>query len=176
MQFIDRRLGALALLVLAACSNPISTTTPGPTPLAYRHTLDEFNILMRACLEDRGFAVTIRADGGMDFGELGSRERLEQARASVKDCTGKIDPARLEEPPPLSRDQLREMYEYVLAQLNCLEAAGYPAGDPPPIDVFIDSDGAWDPYGDLIERGFSPATEDVISCQNVAAKPDFVDR
>lgn len=151
-------------------------STPAPAERSeFRQPRDEFLLLVRECIEDHGFEVTLGPDGGFNFAELGSRDRLDEARRLSQTCIEQVDPARIEPPPPLTEAQLAEMYEYAIAQAECMREAGYPVGPPPPVQVYVDTEGAWDPYVDLAERGMPPAVEDVVACQNIEEQPEFLE-
>lgn len=172
-------MAVLGLMLASGCATLPAQGESGdslqPLPV-YRQSRVEFLLLVKACIEDRGFSVVLRDDGGFDFGELGSRERLEAARAASRECIGEVDPARLEPPPPLTAAQLSAMYAYAVAQTECMRSAGYLVRDPPPKEVFIDTGGQWDPYVDLAQQDLPPLPEDVVRCQNIAEKPPFLDQ
>ena len=166
----------LLLASLAACSSTQPSSPPEASGAAHQLSRDEFLLQMKSCLEDHGFSVTLTEDGGISFGELGSRERLDAALAARSACVKAVDPARLEPPPALSESQLTALYEYVVAENGCLRDLGYAVGEPPPEQVFIDTTGGWDPFGYLAEQGTPPATDDVLRCRAVPNRPSFLDQ
>lgn len=174
---IQRLASSLLLASLVACSGmPASPDSPLESVPAYQLSRDEFLLQMKGCLEDHGFSVTLTEDGGMSFGELGSRERLDEAVAARNACAEALDPERLNPPPPLTEPQLAALYDYVVAENGCLRELGYAVGEPPPEQVFVDTTGAWDPFSYLAEQGTPPTTEDVIRCRAVPDRPSFLDR
>lgn len=161
-------------LVVVACSATQEATAEPTSP--YRHTQEEFLLLTKACIEDAGFQVELSVEeGGFSFPDLGSDQRAGQARQTVRDCMRSVDPTRLEDPPERTREQLEALYPYAVAQAECMAAAGYPASTPPPIDVFVDDGAVWEPYTILSAEGITYDQEDLVRCQNVEEKPEFLD-
>lgn len=161
------------LLALTACGSPDVSAEP-TSP--YRQTQEEFLLLTRSCIEDAGFEVELSLDeSGFSFPDLGSDQRAGQARQALRDCMREVDPERLEDPPERTRAQLEALYPYAVAQRECMAEAGYPAPDPPPLDVFIDQGANWEPYTALSDQGIAYDQEDLVRCQNVEEKPDFLD-
>jgi hypothetical protein len=96
------------------------------------------------------------------------------ASAALHDCIASIDPARLQPPPALTREQLDAWYAFRLRQAECLRSAGYAVPDPPPQQVFDDTDGEWDPFDALLGTGVTPAESDAGRCQHLAGQPEFL--
>lgn len=159
-------------LVLSGCtSSPSSTGLPEPTS-PYRQTLEGYLIALAACMREQGYDAKVE-EGGLFVGGVFDRGR---AMADQRTCQEQIDPARLQPPPKKTRAQFEAMYRYVVAQTECMREAGYPVSDPPPLQVYVDSEGtAFDPYGDLRLRGIGFSHEDLIRCQGVEERPDFFD-
>jgi hypothetical protein len=158
-------------LVLWGCTSGPSSTGPEPTS-PYRQTLEEYLITLAACMREQGYNATVD-EGGLLVDGVFDRDR---AMADQRACQEQIDPARLQPPPKKTRAQLEAMYRYVVAQTVCMREAGYPVSDPPPLQVYVDSEGAaFDPYGDLRLRGIGFSHEDLIRCQGVEERPDFFD-
>lgn len=141
----------------------------------YRTTREEFLLRAKACVEDKGFPVTLDlADAGFKF-SLGTNERARQANAALRECMIDIDPLRLGAPPPIPADQLRAWYEYRLRQADCLRDAGYPPPETPPEQVFVDTAGSWDPFQALLDAGMSPSQDDMARCQQlIDGRPGFL--
>ena len=159
-------------VVLAACTfGPSPAGSPEPTS-PYRQTLDEFLVATAACLQEKGYNARVE-EGGIRV--EGAYDR-DTSKADLRACEERIDPARLQPPPEKTRAQLEAMYRFVVAQTECMREAGYPVSDPPPLQVYVDSEGsAFDPYGDLRLRGIGFSHEDLIRCQGVEERPDFFD-
>jgi hypothetical protein len=173
---------ALLLLVvglLAGCVGPLRSpfqSTPTVNPDSpYRLSREEFLLQTKACLETRGYTVEVDLEeSSLDF-TLGNDQRQADAQAALQDCQREIDPARLEPPPPLSAEQLREWYQFVLNEVECLQIAGYELADVPPEQVFVDTEAAWDPYQALIDTGNAAPPDVISSCQQVEGRPAFLD-
>lgn len=167
---------AITLTVsLVACGTGSGAESPATGPTSpFKLTGDEFMVAMKACVEGKGFPVDVDVQQrGFSF-DLGSDELVEQAKVAMRACTEEVDPARANGPPHLNDQQLAQLYQYVVAQVNCLQEAGYPAEDPPSEQSFIDSGGLWDPYQSLSEQDISTG-DDLIRCQSVEERPAFVD-
>lgn len=155
-----------------ASSTPAGTAADRTAVPPYRQTLDEFNLGLLACIRDKGYNALLDSEGGMSFDGVTDGQAL---TADLRACQESMDPARLEPPPPLTAAQFEEMYRYLVAQVACMRDAGYPVSDPPPFQVYVDTDRAWDLYGDLRQRGVDFSHEDLIRCQRVDERPDFLD-
>lgn len=175
-----RRLAALALMALwlAACAAPAATVSPAPSrdlTSPYGTTQEEFLLQARACVEARGYSMTLDlAEAKFSF-VGGSDADFRAASAALHDCVASIDPARLRPPPALTAEQLEAWYIYRLKQAKCLESAGYAVPEAPPQQVFEDTAGEWDPFDALLHTGVTPAQSDVSHCQHLAGQPEFLD-
>jgi len=179
----------ISLVTVAACagsppSQPTASAVAGSLgPFAtvdpaspYRTTRDEFMIRTKACIEAKGFPVTMDlADSSFLF-NLGSDERAQQAKLALRECREEVDPARLQPPPPLSTEQLRQMYQYRLRQSDCLGEAGYDVPAAPPEQVYVDTEGYWDPFQALLDAGTPASQADTMRCQQLRdGRPAFMD-
>lgn len=129
---------------------------------------------VRACVEGKGYPVTLDlADSKFSF-SLGSDERAKQANVALRECVDTIDPSRLKPPPPVSEKELRAWYGYRLRQVDCLGDAGYPPLVAPPEQVFVDSKGDWDPFQALTDAGSPASQADMALCQHLEGGPNFL--
>jgi hypothetical protein len=167
----------VAALLAEGCTGSGPTPAPTKDPRSpYATTRAEYFLAVKACLQDRGFAVEIDVDQGAIITNESTDERAREAAAATKECQKAIDPKRLEPPPKPDVDELRAWYAYVVAQVQCYRAAGYAVPDPPPEQVFIDSGGLWDPAGKLLETtGQAIPPDPVHRCQAVPERPSFFD-
>ncbi len=143
----------------AARSPDRRKTAHGPPTARSRR---EVLLAVALCLQGKGCPARVTDEGGI---------RIE----GDFDPSKLRDPARLQPPPPLTADQLRELYRYVVAQTECMRQAGYPVSDPPPFQVWVDSDRAFDPYSDLRARGIDFDHADLLRCQALPERPKFLD-
>ncbi len=129
----------------------------------------------KACVEAKGFPVTLDvADGRFSF-SLGSDERAKQAKVALSECEAEVDPARSGPTPALTDAQLRAWYAYRLLQVKCLRDAKYPPPEAPPEQVFVDTAGKWDPFEALIQAGTMPSEADMLRCQQLTdGRPNFL--
>lgn len=173
--------GVLVLLIViwaVGCggSRPIATPSATRDPESpYQTTREEFLLRVKACIEEKGFPVTLDlADGGFLFPPLGTDDRVQLAKVAMKECMVTIDPSRLKPPPPVSEKQLRTWYGYRLRQVDCLREAGYPPPVAPPEQVFVDTEGDWDPFEALLDAGSPASQTDMSRCQHIEGGPNFL--
>jgi len=171
--------GAIVLAIVSfaalACEvvGPSGASLVGSPRPTYRHaSAREFLLAVAACLQDKGYPAQVTADGGIAVDGNFDPSRL---RADNRACIEAVDPARLLPPAPLTRDQLLEFYRYVVAETECMRQAGYAVSDPPPFQVWVDSDRAFDPFGDLRARGIDFDHADFVRRQAVPERPKFLD-
>lgn len=102
--------------------------------------------LLAECVADHGFPLTVTGDGtGLLFQSV-PPEQNQLAQAVLFACKAGLG---LEKPTPPTVEQLEEIYAYMVAVAHCLEEEGYSVTSPPSVDVYIDSQGYWNPYDDL---------------------------
>lgn len=172
--------GVLVVLIVlwaVGCGGPRPISTPSATrdpDSPYQTTREEFLLRVKACIEEKGFPVTLDlADGGFKF-SLGTDDRVQQAKVAMRECIDTIDPSRLKPPPPVSEKELRAWYGYRLRQVDCLGDAGYPPLVAPPEQVFVDSKGDWDPFQALADAGSPASQADMALCQHLEGGPNFL--
>ncbi len=154
-----------------AAATPSATRDPDSP---YATTQVDFLLRTKACVEDRGYPVTLDLrQAGFEFA-LGDDTRAKEAGQALRDCMASIDPARLGPPPKLTEAQLVAWYAYRVHEAACLRAAGYAVEDAPPQRVFIDTNGDWDPFAWLAGKGMAVPLEAQISCEGVEGRPAFL--
>lgn len=148
---------AAALVVLLALANSCDARVEqivSPTPSASASTAmfegprEEYLPRLADCLRGAGWNVQLDADGGMSLQSLTAEQR--PAFIAAKDaCEQQI--GTLPPPEPLSEQQIRNQYAYLLEVRQCLQKLGYTISEPPTVDAFTDSwaTGPWSPYDDL---------------------------
>lgn len=174
-----RRL-VLGLLVAGCAVSPSTPDAPSSIPnrtldpdSPYQTTPEEYAIRLKACLEDRGFTVDVNPyDHSLSFSFGDSRESA-LVMAAVPECRASIDPSRSDPVPPRSAEQLRALYAYYVAQVDCLVAAGYPGSSAPPEQVFVDAGGGWDPRMGTEDVDIPQAV--ARRCEQVEGRPAFLD-
>ena len=140
---------------LASPSSPVSAR---PSPLAFTGTMDEYIAAVTSCLRDAGW--NLRTDG---VGGLSADITAEQRPAFL--AANKSCQARLGEPPPVapaSEAEIRARYAYLLEARDCLSNLGYTMGEPPTLELFLESytSGPWSPFNDLADQTTSQAQWD----------------
>lgn len=128
-----------ALIVLSSCSSaPSSDDQWLPTSQA-----DETERLVE-CMQESGWDVELLSEGSYVFN--GSPEDQEAYLADSSVCEEQV----LNWQEGLSPEQWEDWYEVVQEASDCLEEAGYPVNDRPSLQRFIEMDGFWSPFDQLI--------------------------
>ena len=128
---------AVGLVLLAACSAPAPDGAVEPSGTGvFEGTPEEYNLLYRACLEERGIATADLPPGDEEPGFLIGTEGVtaEQREEARAECRDEVGEPKMEN---LSEGELRERYDARLEQYECLTANGLVSGDPPTFEVFV---------------------------------------
>jgi hypothetical protein len=109
--------------------------------------MDEYIAAVASCLRDAGWNV--KTDGVGGFSADITAEQRPAFLAARESCG-----AALGEPPPLapaSEAEIRARYAYLLEARDCLIDLGYTIGEPPTLELFLESytSGPWSPFNDL---------------------------
>ena len=148
---------------------PTASMQPEPTS-PYRHSRQEFLLLVGQCVRDEGFD-SVRVDvreSKIDFTDRND-VRLGGPEA-VRTCIVRVDPARHEPPPPRSERQLVALYNFMVAQARCLEALGHRVDTPPSLEAFLAEGATWEPHS-----GTSAPVDDRTGCAYIPERPAFLD-
>ena len=109
---------------------------------------EEYAAVMVPCLTEQGIPVRALPDGGVGFDDWPEEQWLLQAEAVYR-CHVRFPTHPMFE-EPLSDDQLRRLYSYLVDDLTpCLEDQGYATTAPPAVEVFIETypvGNAWSPW------------------------------
>jgi hypothetical protein len=121
---------------------------------------------MYRCLVDRGWAVSITWDGGIEASsDTVPDAQVSQYEADNRECMALIDDRIMNMQP----DQIEGVYSKEIATLDCLSQLGY-EGDPPPSkQQYIDSfhGERWSAYG-AVNIPFAELSEDDWKSLNMA--------
>lgn len=161
--------GVIASLVDRAPANIGASPAPEPTS-PYRHTRQQFLVLVGECVRGEGFA-SVRIDvreSKIDFTDRA--DVLAGGPDAIRACIVRVDPARHEPPPPRSERQLRELYEFRVAQARCLDALGYYVEDPPDLEQFLLEGAGWEPAPTT-----SAPLDEQLRCEYIPQRPEFLD-
>ena len=183
IRFVSLGAAVTAVLVLAVVTgmalgwlvdrDPTNVGVPSQSPeptSPYRHSRQEFLMLVGDCVRDEGFP-SVRVDvreSKIDFAD--PSDVRAGGPDAVRACVVRVDPARHEPPPPRSERQLLELYDFRVAQARCLVARGYYVEDPPSLDEFLADDAEWEPNAST-----SAPTDVRTQCDYVPQRPDFFD-
>lgn len=141
-------LGVL-VLVFAACGGGSKPAQPPTVGLGLPSTSApgsaDVNQKMEACLESKGFSVTVGPDGGMD---IRSPDPKATPRAGIESCQEELQEQGVlpDSNAPPSRADLEGRYKVLLGVNSCMKQHNYPTVEPPSLDVFIEGGGLWHPY------------------------------
>lgn len=151
-------------------STPIPPSASKDPNSPFALSFEDYQLSMKACAAERGLEVTIEDDGSLSaVGDAGRVHDLMDA------CELAVDPGRAKG-FKATHDQMRALYSYRVALAACLESSGYPAVTVPPEQVFVDSEGAWDPVGDLAGLGRYVTPSDLTRCgENTPGRPAWID-
>lgn len=109
---------------------------------------EEYAAVMVPCLTEQGIPVRALPDGGVGYDDLPEEEWVRQREAGYR-CHVRFPTHPMFE-EPLSDDQLRRLYSYLVDDLTpCLEDEGYATTAPPAVEVFIETypvGNAWSPW------------------------------
>lgn len=151
-----RRVASAAFLglCLAGCGSGVDKTagtTPGAASTEASASWARFTL---DCVSDAGF----EADIEVSLGESYVRARVSEDRASLYQevataCEEEAVALGLSAAGPPDEDQLRKRYEYLLSASACLTGLGYEPGEPPSVEVFVDSGGTWSPHAVVVATG-----------------------
>ena len=126
----------------------------------------EANRMVADCLIMRGFDVTV----GRDWIRYSGTDDADSARynAATEECGQGLTP----DPASFTDAQWTEIYQQSLTTRECLRERGYTFTEPPTLEQFKSSQGAWEPYTELVQAGQLPALQ-VAELQLTCPGPSF---
>ncbi len=101
---------------------------------------------LKQCMDDEGFPVSIRRDGGIDFPQVPGQEQATSVAYYTCSIMYPVDPDYSQ---PLNHGQLEYLYDYYTNDLEgCLSEQGYSPQDPPSFTTFEErfAEAPWSPY------------------------------
>ena len=159
------RRGVLALLIVVwavGCGGSPPSAAPSATrdpESPYQTTREEFLLRTKACIEERGFSVTL--DWQTAFVPAARTDDWYNWRRSPCGVRGEIDPVDYSAASVRVASRLAGTL-----RVDCLREAGYPPPVAPLEQVFVDTKGDWDPFQPC--RCRTPASQtDMARCQNI---------
>ena len=134
--------GAMVLLVGCSGAEPAAIESPSPSasgPRIFEGTIEEYTVLQRACLEDKGLTTVDLPPGDPEraqgFAVSTAGKTLEEREAIDEECEAEIGTPRMQS---LSEAQLQQRYDARAEQWSCLAGKGLVTGDPPSFETFVD--------------------------------------
>jgi hypothetical protein len=105
----------------------------------------EINLRMSRCMNDHGFAVTLRGDGlGTHWEDIPPEQNELATAVSIACLEGLHVPDRASS--ELTQDQYAKVYAYRTQLTDCVRGQGYQVPDPPSLGLFIEEQGRWSPF------------------------------
>ena len=144
-------LAALLLLLAAGCADHSPAQDPPPrrsTPelAAYVSAQQiEVNEARVVCFREHGLAASVDPDGGVTI--AGGTDDTARMFEINQTCEERLIERGILEPEPTDAEAFyRELCDFYLTLIACLEGEGYAVPDPPTIDTFVSTNGEWNPY------------------------------
>lgn len=132
-------LAAVTVLALSGCSDaddPDSSDVSETSSEFFVGTPEEYTVLVRTCLDEKGF-LTADNPGGAPDGfavAVGDHAEGEVTRAS-EECRAELGEPQMS---GLPEDELRTRYDARVAQWECLVENDLVSGDPISFEVFVE--------------------------------------
>lgn len=139
--------------------SPTGSATPvSPTEVpgkVFRGTLQEYNDARMACVA--GYGLTVVPGDPNDLPSFGvsaegvGQDRVDEVLALCDEEVGVLYT------PPATEASMTDEYEWLVGQYECLVAAGFPAAEPPPLEVVLDrwrtgGHSTYDPMATLLDQ------------------------
>lgn len=148
----------VAVMTLTACGQSGqaaggSPSDPAARPAATAQSTDSKTLLLAACLRDRGWEVSVGADGlGVNY-PSDQHSQFQTDQAECEQVAG-IDPNAV---PTVSADEARWLYAEFLRVAPCVEGMGITVASPPSEGAFVEQLTAhpvprWHPYDEAGPR------------------------
>lgn len=162
---LRRGLVVLVLFVATGCQGP----GPGDEPIEnfdgasssneediFYGTAAEYTAEMSACLQGAGWVVTLMDDDSTAFEVEVLTEQDDAYREDREKCIEQIGAFRRES---FSDDYIKQLYDHMSAQRQCLIDLGYDIPAPPTYEVFYEMTD-WDPMAEVPDEDFHSALEE----------------
>ena len=120
--------------------------------------------LLATCLNDKGWATEIGADGGVSVEYPSDQEA--QHLSDAEGCITTLQLNRIAQP---SGAQLEAHYANLLAAQRCLEERGYKTPKAPDRSAFVASGGTWSPFWALPNG----TAEELAQIERACPQPDL---
>jgi hypothetical protein len=135
-------LAAILVPFISGCS-PTDDTPP------ITHATSAIDAAERriACLQDRGWKATLSEDNGVQASV--PNEQLDMYQKDVEECGEGLLPDKT----AFTQDQWSRAYELANETADCLAELGYEGKNRPSLQAFIESNGDWSVYADLLDQG-----------------------
>jgi hypothetical protein len=101
----------------------------------FEGTPEEFTLLQRQCLEDKGYTTGDDPLDGVGFTYELKGVDSEQLGAAIEQCAAQLGEPKMAD---LSDAELRVRYEARVEQFQCLTENGLTDGEPPSFEVFVE--------------------------------------
>lgn len=126
-------------------------------------TIEEYTVALQACMRDKGFeTVPGEEPGQLDIGMVGHSD--DDAFNAMENCRADVG----EPNAHLTREELRDRYEWRVRQFECLVEEGFVTGSAKSFESFVADYqrtglAEWDPIGSVVD-GHTQLTEMLQVC------------
>ena len=135
-------LAAVAISLLAGCSsNDEAASVPQAT------SAEDAAERRIACLQDRGWDVTITDDNAIAASV--PSDQLTVYQRDLDECAEGLLPDKA----AFTQQQWSEAYAAANETADCLAEQGYEIAERPSLQTFIENNGDWSVYADLLDQG-----------------------
>lgn len=148
-------------VILAGCT---ADRPPPPAP----HATSSLDASQRrlACLQERGWDVQLGADDSVQ-GTIPAQQ-MDAFQRDNEECGRGLIPDKSTFTP----EQWSASYAIAIEAADCLESQGYDISDRPTLQRYIDIQGEWNPYIDLLNAG-TIAPAQMPSLENSCPQPEY---
>lgn len=151
----------IAIPVLAGCSSKDDSV-----PVAQATSASDAAERRLACLQDRGWTVTLSEDNAIAASV--PSDQLPIYQQDAEECGEGLLPDKNE----FSSEQWSEAYAAANDTVDCLAVLGYEVDNRPSLQKFIDDSGDWSVYADLLDQGIISGSE-VSKLENSCPQAEY---
>lgn len=152
----------VALLTLTGCqaigdTTAVESSSGSATAVPSQ---DEVNAQIIGCMGPTGWAYELDGDGAPVFSYPDAQK--EEFEKALQQCVDDLPV------PEFTEDQWHNLLALRKESAECLEALDFDVSAPPSYEVFVESDGAWNPFAEALDRASERFTEFQEKCPDAA--------
>lgn len=156
--FLPGALVVVALVTLTGCQTtraPDAVESPSVGAIAPL-SQDEINARIIDCMGPTGWTYELDEDGVPVFSYPDAQK--EEFDKALQECVDGLPT------PVFTEDQWRNLLASRKESAECLESLDFDVTPPPSYEVFVESDGEWNPFAEALERASERFTEFQEEC------------